>query len=241
MEIHSSEKKVKEHLVTAYKIVSYMGLDDLVCTHLSARCIGSNNFYICPFGISFNEVTEKNLLCYNIETGECTGDGENQIGYVMHSSIYRERFDINSIFHLQTSAGIAVSAMKCGLLQASRFSMIFHNVVSYHLYNSLTLSPGFRGKKIAEDLGAKNKVMLMRNHGTLTCGSNIIEAFYYTRFLEKACEIQCKLLAAGGDFLLPNRDICKSSSNAILNSEDHIGKNDWDAAVRALKNGNKII
>jgi len=176
----ADETKVKEHLAAAYRILAQRKMDDLTYTHLSARLPGADSYYIYPFGMLFEEVTASSLLKVTLE-GEIVEGQEsqyNQTGYVIHGSIYEQRPEINAIFHLHTTAGIAVSAMDCGLLPLSQFSMHFYNRLAYHNYDSLALDSQRQGINLAEDLG-NQKAMILRNHGTLTCGETIHEAFLY--------------------------------------------------------------
>lgn len=137
------EEEVRQNLALAYQFLAQLQMDDLTYTHLSARVPGKSYFYIYPFGYLFSEVTAQNLLTVSLEGKVLEGQEMqyNKTGYIIHSNIYRTREDINAIFHLHTPAGIAVSAMECGLLPISQFSFHFYNRIAYHLYNSLALDP----------------------------------------------------------------------------------------------------
>lgn len=175
-----TEQEIRASLALAYRIFAKLKMDDLTYTHLSARIPGKNEFFIFPFGMLFEEVTASSLLRVSL-SGEILSGSEyqyNKTGYVIHGSIYDARPDINAIFHLHTTAGVAVSALKEGLVSMSQFSFHFHNKISYHNYNSLALDYKAQGKELVEDLG-KNKTLILRNHGTLCCGETIQEAFYF--------------------------------------------------------------
>jgi ribulose-5-phosphate 4-epimerase/fuculose-1-phosphate aldolase len=182
----------------------------------------------------FAEVTASSLLRVSLE-GEILEGEEfqyNKTGYVIHGNIYKQRADINAIFHLHTTAGIAISAMKDGLLPISQFALHLHNQISYYDYNSLELDTN--NDSLTDALG-QNKVMILRNHGTITCGSTMHEAFFYTYHLEQACKVQCKTLAAGrGNLVLLNEEICQKSNRELLNFEQDIGYRDWQALIRNL-------
>src|SRR5438876_7376447 len=149
------EKVVRTHLAAAYRILAAQKMDDLTYTHLSVRLPGSDSYFIYPFGLLFEEVTASCLLKVSLdgEVLEGTESQYNKTGYVIHGSIYKKRPDINAIFHLHTIAGIAVSAMDCGLLPLSQFSFHFYNRVSYHEYDSLALDHQRQGENLAHDLG----------------------------------------------------------------------------------------
>lgn len=230
-----NEKNVRIHLAAAYRILADLKMDDLTYTHLSARLPGSDAYFIYPFGLLFEEVTASNLLKVSLE-GEVLEGKEsqyNQTGYVIHGSIYKNRPDINAIFHLHTVAGIAVSSMDCGLLPISQFSFHFYNQIAYHAYDSLALENERQGEHLVHDLGQK-KVMFLCNHGTLTCGTTIHEAHLYMHFLEQACRVQCAALAGNQKMTLPPHKVCKQAAQDLRDFEPDFGIRDWTALLRKL-------
>lgn len=231
----SDEKALRVQLAAAYRILANQGMDDLTYTHLSARLPGSDAYFIYPFGLLFEEVTASNLLKVSLkgEVLEGIESQYNQTGYVIHGNIYKNRPDINAVFHLHTVAGIAVSAMDCGLLPLSQFSFHFYNRVAYHAYDSLALDHHRQGGNLAQDLGHM-KAMFLRNHGTLTCGSTIHEAYLYMHFLEQACRVQCAALAANQKITLPPYEVCEQAAQDVRNFEPDFGIRDWTALLRRL-------
>ena len=230
------DKTIKENLALAYRILAYLKMDDLTYTHLSARSSDGNSFYIYPFGMLFAEITASSLLEADFNGTVLHGKEYqyNKTGYIIHSLIYKGRSDINSIFHLHTIPGVAVSAMKQGLLPISQFALHFYNNIKYHDYNSLTLQEE-AGKNIVSDLEDKY-VMFLRNHGTLTCGKTIHEAMFYTNHLEKACRVQIASLAVGlENLIIPDNATCKQSNDDLLNFEKDLGLRDWLALKRNIK------
>lgn len=229
------EKNLRIQLAAAYRILANLQMDDLTYTHLSARLPGSETYFIYPFGLFFEEVTASNLLKVSLE-GEVL-DGEesqyNQTGYVIHGSIYKNRPDVNAVFHLHTTAGIAVSAMECGLLPLSQFAMHFYNQLAYHSYDSLALENERQGEKLAHDLG-QHKAMLLCNHGSLTCGATLHEAYLYMHFLEQACRVQCATLAGNQQVILPPHKVCEQAAQDVRNFEPDFGIRDWNALLRRL-------
>ena len=230
------DKTIKENLALAYRILAHLKMDDLTYTHLSARSSDENSFYIYPFGTFFAEVTPSSLLEVDFSGTVLHGKEYqyNKTGYIIHSLIYRKRSDINAIFHLHTIPGVAVSAMKQGLLPISQFALHFYNNIKYHDYNSLALQET-AGENIVSDL-EDQYVMFLRNHGTLTCGKTIHEAMFYTNHLEKACMVQVAALAAGlENLIIPSDKICKQSNDDLLNFEKDLGMRDWLALKRNIK------
>lgn len=229
------EHAIRTNLAAAYQILADQKMDDLTYTHLSARLPGADHYFIYPFGLLFEEVRASNLLKVSLD-GEILEGSEsqyNQTGYVIHGSIYKKRPDINAVFHLHTVAGITVSVMECGLLPISQFSMHFYNRIAYHEYDSLALDYRRQGDKLAEDLG-KHKAMLLQNHGTLTCGETIHEAYLYMHFLEQSCRVQYATLAAGQKIVFPPHEVCEKAAQDLRNFEPDFGIRDWRALTRKL-------
>lgn len=230
-----NDDQVKTDLVFAYKIISFLKMDDLTYTHITARPNGANYFYILAFGNMFSEASEERLIKVDFNGNILEGDEKiyNKTGYVIHSSIYKNRKDINAIFHLHTLDSIAVSVMECGLLPISQFAMPFFENISYHDYNSLALDQNEHGNSLAKDLGdCKN--MLLKSHGTINCGKDLQEAFFYTRFLHQACEIQVKVLSSGKNYYIPTRESCLRARHDMLTFEEKLGSRDWNALIRTI-------
>ena len=228
---------LKNDLTIAYQALASMKLDNLTYTHLSARLPGEDGFYIYPFGFLYSEVTPSSLLRVSLSGDLLDGEqeGYNPTGYALHSAIYRNRSDINAIFHLHTTAGVAVSAMECGLLPISQFALHFYNRVSYQDYNSLILDPNKQEETLKTIMGKDNKTILLRNHGTVTCGSTIQEAFFYTHHLEEACKVQCLALGAHEKLIMPDPVVCEKSCQELLSFEKSLGERDWKAISRQFK------
>lgn len=229
------EKNLRVQLAAAYRILADQKMDDLTYTHLSARLPGSDAYFIYPFGLLFEEVTASNLLKVSLEGEVLEGEESqyNQTGYVIHGSIYKKRPDINAVFHLHSTASIAVSAMEGGLLPLSQFSMHFYNKLAYHSYDSLALENERQGDRLAQDLGDK-KAMLLCNHGSLTCGETIHEAYLYMHFLEQACRVQCAALSGNQQVILPPHNVCEQASQDVRDFEPDFGIRDWNALLRRV-------
>lgn len=225
-------------LALAYHILAELGLDDHTYTHLSARVLNEEAFYIYPFGMRFEEVTPESLLKVSFDGTVLEGAEYqyNQTGYIIHGTLYKARPDLNAIFHLHTPATVAVSATQEGLLPISQWALHFHDGVAYHDYATLALTAQ-QGTKIAEDLADKN-ILFMRHHGTVTAGKTLAEALFYTYHLEQACKTQC--LAQGMHTPLRSLDatLCRKAVRTLLNFEDNLGARDWEAWARKL--GHKL-
>lgn len=163
-------KEKKKSLVYAYQILSYLQLDDHTYTLLSVISEDQESFYIYPFGMRFNEISVNLLMKVSFDGDVIDGKEYqyNKTCYIIHGSIYKAREDVQAIFHLHTPSIVAVSAMKEGLLPISQWALHFYNKISYYDYNSLAID-NVEGKELATNL-SENFVMLMRNHGSITCG-----------------------------------------------------------------------
>lgn len=233
MDNNMTDLDIRYNLAIAYRAFAKLKMDDLTYTHLSARVPGENAYFIYPFGLLFEEVTPECLLKVSL-SGEILEGYEaqyNKTGYVIHGSIYRNRPDINAIFHLHTPPMVAVSSMKEGLQPTSQWALHFYNKVAYHEYNSLVLSAIEHEGSLVRDLGDKY-VMLLRHHGAITAGKTIHEAFFYTHHLQKACETQCLALQSGFTLNTINSEVCEKSVRDLLSFEPDLGLRDWKAIQR---------
>ena len=197
-QVSPEEWATRVDLAAAYRLVALYGWDDLIFTHLSARVPGpEHHFLINAYTHMFEEMTASNLVKIDLD-GNTVGDAAgavNRAGFVIHSAIHAAREDAQAVIHLHTPHGQAVSAMKEGLLPHTQTAMIAHHDVAYHDHEGIADALEER-ERIVADLGDKN-ALILRNHGTLTVGSSIAEAFLRMYFLERACEAQVLMLSAG--------------------------------------------
>lgn len=195
--VSPEEWAVRVDLAAAYRLVALYGWDDLIFTHLSARLPGPDHqFLINPYDRLFEEITASSLVRIDRD-GKAVGQEAivNEAGFVIHSAIHMAREDAQAVLHLHTPYGQAVSAMEEGLLPHTQTAMISAHELAYHDYEGIATDPEERERLVA-DLGDRN-VMLLRNHGTLAVGETVGHAFLRMYFLERACEAQVHMLAAG--------------------------------------------
>lgn len=193
--VSAQEWATRVDLAACYRLIAHFGWDDLIFTHISARVPGTHDFLINPYGLMFEEVTASNLVRVDLK-GDKTIDSPydiNPAGYTIHSAIHEAREDAACVLHLHTMAGVAVSAQKAGLLPISQQATFLLLSLSYHDYEGLALNPDEKGR-LQADLG-NTRNMILRNHGLLTVGPTIPDAFLQMFSLQRACEIQ--LLAQG--------------------------------------------
>ncbi len=237
----TSKQSSRVKLAYAYQLLAHLKLDDHTYTHLSHRAEDGESYYIYPFGLCFEEVTEENLIRVSL-TGEVIEGSEyqyNKTGYVIHGSIYQARSDINAIFHVHTPEIVAVSSLKDGLLPISQWALHFYEQVSYHDYDSLALEAQ-AGNRLIQDLADK-KIMLMRNHGSITCGKTIEEAMFYTYHLDKACQTQVVSLSMNRELIIPTEQVCSKTVKDLLSFEKNLGERDWQAWVRLIDNKLRFV
>ncbi|XP_044031467.1 alpha-adducin isoform X20 [Siniperca chuatsi] len=195
------EKLLRCKLAAFYRLADLFGWSELIYNHLTVRVNSDDErFLVVPFGLLYSEVTASSLVKINLQ-GEIvdrgsTNLGVNQAGFTLHSAIYAARPDVKCIVHVHTPAGAAVSAMKCGLLPISPEALSLGEV-AYHDYHGILVDEE-ESTLIQRNLGPNSKVLILRNHGLVSVGETVEEAFYYIHNLVTACEIQVRTLASAG-------------------------------------------
>jgi ribulose-5-phosphate 4-epimerase/fuculose-1-phosphate aldolase len=198
------ERQARIDLAAAYRLVHLYGWDDLIFTHISSRVPGSpGHFLINPFGMLFEEITASSLVKIDLDGNvvEPTSFGVNYAGFTIHSAIHAAREDVACVLHLHTTAGVAVSCHRDGLLPISQSALSVMTEVTYHDYEGLALNLDER-PRLVKNLGSKN-AMILRNHGTLTAGSSVAQAFLMIYLLERACEMQVAALSGNQPLISP--------------------------------------
>lgn len=201
--VSAEEWAARVNLAALYRLVDLHGWDDLIFTHISMRVPGpDHHFLINPWGLFFGEITASSLIKVDLD-GKILSPTPyfiNPAGFTIHSAIHAAREDTACVMHLHTQSGVAVSAQKHGLLPLTQHALIVEHYLAYHDYEGIALNLDERAR-IVKDLGDK-KLMLLRNHGTLSVGTSAGEAFLGMFFLERACAQQVMALSAGGDGVL---------------------------------------
>ncbi len=194
-----AEGVLRRQLAAAYRLVDHFGWTELIYGHLTARVPGPEpHFLINPFGLNYDEVTASNLVKIDLD-GNNVGESKhpvNYAGFVIHSAVHMAHAARHQVvMHTHTRAGMAVCALKEGLLPISMVSTAFHGKMSYHDYEGPSLDLDERGR-ILESLG-ENQALMLKNHGLLVTGHSVPEAFLRLYRLERACQIQIDAGAAG--------------------------------------------
>lgn len=196
--LSSAEWQQRVDLAACYRLVALYGWDDLIFTHISARVPGpDHHFLINPYGLMFNEITASSLVKVGLD-GQKVDDSPydiNPAGFTIHSAVHASREDANCVLHVHSINGVAVSAQEEGVLPLSQHSIFVLSSLAYHDYEGVALEADEK-PRLVRDLGDKRFLML-RNHGLLTVGSSVAEAFVAMYFFETTCMMQIRAMAGG--------------------------------------------
>jgi ribulose-5-phosphate 4-epimerase/fuculose-1-phosphate aldolase len=235
-QVSPEEWQARVDLAAAYRLVADYGWDDLVFTHISARVPGpEHHFLINPYGMMFEEITASSLVKVDLD-GQTVLDSEysiNPAGFTIHSAVHAAREDALCVMHLHTNEGIAVSAQEAGLLPISQQALFVLASLGYHDYEGLALNDEEKPRLVA-DLGKKT-FLILRNHGLLTVGPTVSDAFLSMFLLQRACKIQI-LAQAGGGKLIPisEKILAQIPAQEAVVTQGGRGKLAWPALLRRL-------
>ena len=239
--VSKEEWQVRVDLAAAYQLAPLFKWTDLIYTHFSARVPGSDDFLINAYGLMFDEITASNLVKID-KDGNILDDplnlGYNHAGFVIHGCVHEARPEINCVMHTHTRAGAAVSAMKCGLLAISQHAQCVEQMVTYHDYEGIALNMDERGR-LAKDLGKESKAMILRNHGLLTLGRTVHEAWEIMYNMDFACQIQVDACAGGLENVLRmSKEAAKTAAAQYVRPNSPSLTKSWPALLRLLDRKN---
>jgi len=236
MNLSDAERRVRIDLAAAYRLVAMNGWDDIVYTHISASVPDSPGHYLInPFGMSFDRVTASSLVQVDI-AGRIVGPSAytvNPTGFAIHGAVHAARPDARCVMHLHSPAGTTVSMLRCGLLPLSQHAMRFHGHMAYHDYQGVALEAAEQGRLVAA-LG-RHPAMLLRNHGTLTCGATVAHAYVLMDTLEKACRWQLDAMAASHDLVVPPWDVLAKAAAQLTADPATEGDIEWPALLERVR------
>ena len=231
------EKELRLQLAAAYRVADFLGWSELIYTHISVRIPGpEHHFLINPYGLRFDEVTASNLVRIDVE-GNSVGiqpHKANKAGFIIHSAIHGARPDAGCVWHMHTLAGMAVAGQDEGLLPVHMYSHNFWQRVSYHDFEGPAMRLDKRSRLVAS-LGADNQALILRNHGLLTLGRTIPEAFIRFWRLNRSCEIQ--LAAQSAKLRVPPPAVCEASyqmGEEFLTDQADLGELEFNAILRKI-------
>jgi ribulose-5-phosphate 4-epimerase/fuculose-1-phosphate aldolase len=236
--VSKEEWQVRVDLAACYQLAHMYRWTDLIYTHFSARVPGSEDFLINPYGLMFEEITASSLVKIDHDgkvLEDVTGLGYNEAGFVIHGCMHAARPEINCVIHTHTRAGVAVSAMKCGLLPISQHAMRVQKQVTYHDYEGIALYKEEQGR-MAANLGKTSKAMILRNHGLLALGESVREAFEIMYYLDTACQIQVDACAGGlHNVQIMSEQAAKTATEQFNRPDRPADRKDWPAMLRMLE------
>ena len=233
-DFNEEEWSNRVNLAACYHLADHFNMTDLIWNHITAKTSkDKETFLINKFGLRYDEVTASNLLEIDLEGNIINGKGDiNYTGYIIHGAVHRSRKEINCVMHTHTRAGLAISCLKDGLNPIFQDAAIFHNRVSYHDWQGMSTEVE-ECKDIAKNLG-KNKVMILRNHGLLTCGETIGEAFILMYYLDKTCKNQLDTMSTGQPIIVPSDNIMEYAAGQYDDPRFKLGDHEWPALLRLL-------
>jgi len=233
--VSTEEWQLRVDLAACYRLVAMYGWTDLIFTHISARVPGpEHHFLINPYGLMFDEITATSLVKVDRNCNKVIDSPfpVNPAGFVIHSAVHEVREDIQCVMHVHTRAGVAVSAQKCGVLPISQQSTFVLASLAYHDYEGVAFRDDEK-PRLQADLGDRNFLML-RNHGLLTVGRTIADAFLSMYIFESACQIQVSA-QAGGELTPVHPQILNGVQQAIKVQTDGLGAAFvWPSLLRKL-------
>ena len=245
IDVHSlppadGEWVLRRQLAAAYRLVDHFGWTELIYGHLTARVPGEQpHFLINPYGLNYDEVTASNLVKIDLD-GNNVGASKypvNYAGFVIHSAVHMAHQSRHKVvMHTHTRAGMAICAVKEGLLPISMVATAFHGKLAYHDYEGPSLDLDERGRLLA-NLG-DNQAMMLRNHGLMATGRSVPEAFLRLYRLERACQIQVDAAAAGTLHVMGDNLAGKSGADmdrfSEMESAVGIGDLEFAALIRKI-------
>jgi ribulose-5-phosphate 4-epimerase/fuculose-1-phosphate aldolase len=238
--VSAEEWALRVDLAAAYRLVALFGWDDLIFTHLTVRVPGpEHHFLINPYGFGFDEITASSLVKIGLD-GQPVMDTPhpvNPAGFVIHSAVHAAREDMQCVIHTHSLNGVAVSSQKDGVLPLSQQSLFVLASLGYHAYEGVALNDEEK-PRLVRDLG-KNTFLMLRNHGLLTVGASVADAFLAMYLFEAACMIQVRALAGSRELIhIPEAILKGAAQMAMRGTLGQGGNLAWPALLRKLERRN---
>lgn len=237
-----AEQDLRNDLAAAFRLADRFGWSELVWNHITARCPDDpGHFLINPMGVGWDEMTASLLVKVDTEGNTVEirdGDGlVPKAGFVIHSGLFEARPDVNAVVHTHTNDGVAVAALEDGLQPICMEALYFYRNLGNHAFEGTSMDPDER-TRLARSLGSA-QAMILRNHGLLTVGASVGEAFVMMYWLQRACEIQMKVLASDAPWTPVPQAVCEHYANQQHEPRDitedfRPGVHEWPALRRLL-------
>ncbi len=237
-EVSGEEWQARINLAACYRLMDHFGMTDLTYNHITARIPGSEHLLINLYGLLYSEITASSLMKIDTEGNVIwkpeTDYHKSQSGYVIHGAIHRARPEVGCVIHTHTRAGMAVSCMEEGVLPITQTSMRFHGHIGYHDYEGPAVDLDEQARIVAH-LGEHN-ALVMKNHGLLTCGPSVPEAFNLMYQLEMSCRAQVDVMTARATMNIPDAEVIAHTALQYQpNTRRPYGILEWPAMLRLLR------
>lgn len=234
-QVSEKEWQARVELAACYRLIAYFKMTDWIYNHISARAPDSHEHYLInPFGLLYEEITASNLVKVDVN-GKLVEDvalDVNPAAFVIHGAIHQARPDVGCILHTHTAAGVGVASQKHGLLPISQHAFKVYDRIAYHDFEGIALDIEEQQRLVA-DIGQKD-VLILRNHGLLTMGKGVREAFELMFYLERACQIQLAALAGDSELVHPSASVCQRTCEQFAGDDSFVQGRDWQALLRLL-------
>jgi ribulose-5-phosphate 4-epimerase/fuculose-1-phosphate aldolase len=237
-QVSAEEWQARVNLAAAYRLTAMYGMTEMIANHISCRAPGTHDqFLINPYGMLYEEIDASCLIKVDVEGKvlfNASDYGVNAAGFVIHSAIHMAKPEMDCVAHTHTPAGMAVSAMECGLLPLAQTSMRFLHI-AYHDFEGIADDVGER-ERLVRDLG-DHEAMILRNHGLLVVGRTVPAAFNVLYRMERACEVQVMALSCNTKLIYPPQDVLEATFDKVRPRVDRPNRNGdlaWPALLRKL-------
>jgi ribulose-5-phosphate 4-epimerase/fuculose-1-phosphate aldolase len=236
--VGEAEWQARVDLAACYRLIAAYDMTEMIANHVSVRVPGTTDqFLLNPYGMLYEEITASSLIKVDGQ-GQVlfneTDHSFNQAGWVIHECIHRARPDVHAIAHTHTLAGMAVSAMACGLMPIAQSAMRFVDI-GYHDYQGVALRLDEQERLVAS-LGDR-EALVLRNHGLLTVAPSIPECFNNLWRLERACRLQVMTLSCNTELRLPSAESVRYTNELMRSGFGRgvgLGVREWPALLRKL-------
>jgi ribulose-5-phosphate 4-epimerase/fuculose-1-phosphate aldolase len=234
-QVSPAEWVARVELAACYRLIAHFRMTDWIYNHISSRVPGSHDDYLInPFGLLYEEVSASNLVKVDVQ-GRLVEDVDldvNPAAFVIHGAIHSARPDVGCVLHTHTAAGVAVAAQEDGLLPISQHAMRVYGQLAYHDFEGIALDSDEQ-QRLVRDIGSMN-VLILRNHGLLTMGKTVPDAFELMFYLERACQIQIAATSGTQKLVYPSKQVCDHAVAQFDGSPSYIQGRDWLALLRLL-------
>ena len=236
-EVSEGEWRTRVDLAACYRLIDHFGMTDLIYNHITARVPDTDDLLINLYGLLYREITASSLVKIDVEGNIVwkpdTDYGINRSGFVIHGAIHKARVDVQCVIHTHTRAGMAISAMQCGLLPLNQTGIRFHGHIGYHDYEGPAIDLGER-ECIVANL-AHHDALILRSHGLLTCGRTIPQAFNTMYQLEMACRAQVDAMSGNAELIIPPEQVLERTAQLYRpETRRPYGILEWPAMIRLL-------